>query len=38
MAARAQIEKVKLQELNFEDKGSTADESNTYVLLQSLRE
>ena len=36
MAARAQIEQVKLEEFNLKGMKSTADQSITYVLIQSF--
>ena len=36
MAARAQIEQVKLEEFNLKGMKSTEDQSTTYVLMQSF--
>ena len=37
VAARAQIEQVKLEELSFKGMKSTEDQSTTYALIQSFR-
>ena len=36
MAARAQLEQVKLEEFNLKGMKSTEDQSTTYVLIQSF--
>ena len=36
MAARAQMEQIKLEEFNLKEMTSTEDQSTTYVLLQSF--
>ena len=36
MAARAQMEQVKLEEFNLKDMKSTEDKSTTYVLIKSF--
>ena len=36
MAARAQMEQVKLEEFSFKGMKSTEDQSTTYVLIQSF--
>ena len=36
MAARAQLEQVKLEEFNLKSMKSTEDQSTTYVLIQSF--
>ena len=36
MAARAQMEQIKLEKLNLKVMKSTEDQSNTYVLIQSF--